>query len=870
MQQPIGYPEEERPIDIYDLWNKFLRRRKLFFYIALPVFLGIVISQFTKPYTPIYKATFDLGVSQEKVVEGVFSQFQETGMQMSAVTQRVISNLLSVRLAEKIADSLRLFAYVKNGNSHIEVETRIKQDFKKPLGPFKLKISKDEFTLYKNGDVVARGGYNKFIDCGLFELKVIPRDIISRAKTLELTVYPRNKITLALRNSLAIKLLETDKIEKGIASSGVPFSGEGASKKLVSANPRVYNTEIGILRISILWGSPEDALRIARAFADQIIREDINEKSLQYIQSRQFIESQLSVYQEKLSELEVKVQKFKETKSITDLKASTQALISQVSQLESRKSQLEIERKILKDLEAYLTREGSEMDTTVNFAATLISDPVLQNFYSQLLAVEADLRGKLKEYSANHPKVLEVKAKLEGLKDQMKYEIAKRVPSIKTEIDGVQNQIATLQQKLKNVPEDEIQLARLERDRETAEKLYTYFAEKLEETKVQEAGVTSDLKIINPPLVSEKPVNSRGRLRALIIAMVLSLFVGGFAVFIAEYLDNSVKDPDIISDKLGLPIFASIPNIDEQDTKPKPRRVKRSGTMYYAQFLKDLLFSMLPKSVNNKNSGSSRRLTFIDPKVYSAEFEAFRKLSINLEFAHPEKKYQVIYITSTGPDEGKTLISLNLGVVLRLSNKKVLCLDTDFRKKRGSITDIVGMRKKPGLFDVLKAEIPLEKAIVQYKVKTSGSKTRSARTADSVESPEEKGSDPVHSVLNTLEVLPVGKIPPNPFVFLDSENMKSLISDLKSKYDYILIDGVPLILFADASYLANFADGVLLTARYGRTTFKELEYSRDMLFSSKSNIIGIIMNGVPKTREGYYYYHHYYYHKYYPKYYRTQ
>ncbi|HEC77911.1 MAG TPA: hypothetical protein ENI34_02060, partial [candidate division WOR-3 bacterium] len=456
MQQPIGYPEEERPIDIYDLWNKFLRRRKLFFYIALPVFLGIVISQFTKPYTPIYKATFDLGVSQEKVVEGVFSQFQETGMQMSAVTQRVISNLLSVRLAEKIADSLRLFAYVKNGNSHIEVETRIKQDFKKPLGPFKLKISKDEFTLYKDGDVVARAGYNKFIDCGLFELKVIPRDIISRAKTLELTVYPRNKITLALRNSLAIKLLETDKIEKGIASSGVPFSGEGASKKLVSANPRVYNTEIGILRISILWGSPEDALRIARAFADQIIREDINEKSLQYIQSRQFIESQLSVYQEKLSELEVKVQKFKETKSITDLKASTQALISQVSQLESRKSQLEIERKILKDLEAYLTREGSEMDTTVNFAATLISDPVLQNFYSQLLAVEADLRGKLKEYSANHPKVLEVKAKLEGLKDQMKYEIAKRVPSIKTEIDGVQNQIDALQQKLKNVPEDEI------------------------------------------------------------------------------------------------------------------------------------------------------------------------------------------------------------------------------------------------------------------------------------------------------------------------------------------------------------------------------------------------------------------------------
>ncbi|MCK4453019.1 capsular biosynthesis protein, partial [candidate division WOR-3 bacterium] len=70
------------------------------------------------------------------------------------------------------------------------------------------------------------------------------------------------------------------------------------------------------------------------------------------------------------------------------------------------------------------------------------------------------------------------------------------------------------------------------------------------------------------------------------------------------------------------------------------------------------------------------------------------------------------------------------------------------------------------------------------------------------------------------------------------------------------------------TYIANFVDGVLLTAKYGKTGFKELEYARDMLLTSNSNIIGLIMNAVPKTRSSYYYYHHYYYHKYYPKYYR--
>jgi receptor protein-tyrosine kinase len=91
--------------------------------------------------------------------------------------------------------------------------------------------------------------------------------------------------------------------------------------------------------------------------------------------------------------------------------------------------------------------------------------------------------------------------------------------------------------------------------------------------------------------------------------------------------------------------------------------------------------------------------------------------------------------------------------------------------------------------------------------------------------------------------------------------------DLKETYEYLVIDGVPLLLFADAAYLANNADGVLLAARYGKTTGKELEDSRDILVSAKSNIIGVVMNDVPKTRGSYYYQQYY---KYYSKYYKSE
>lgn len=114
-------------------------------------------------------------------------------------------------------------------------------------------------------------------------------------------------------------------------------------------------------------------------------------------------------------------------------------------------------------------------------------------------------------------------------------------------------------------------------------------------------------------------------------------------------------------------------------------------------------------------------------------------------------------------------------------------------------------------------------------------------------------------------MVPIGSVPPNPFVFLESERMKKLLRELAARYDYVVVDGVPILLFADAAYLANFTDGVLLTIRYGRTDMKELRNAQNVLETAKSNIIGLVMNSVPRTRGSYYYQ---YYHKYYSKYYR--
>lgn len=858
--------EEERPLDLHELWFKFLRRRKLFFYIAIPIFIGILISQLTKPYKPIYRAHFDLGIVEEKTLEGLPSPYQEAPTsQLGKVTQRLISNLLSINLARKVIDTLSLYATIKYGNSDIKIDLNIKKHFEKQIGPLKIKFINGGFQILKNGILIKEGILNEYVDLDLFELKITPLAPIPQGKTYEITIFPKNKMALALRNSLSINVLDAAKMEQTGGASGVPFSGEGAAKKLVSG----VSSNLGMIKISIYWGNPDDALRIARGLANLIIAEDKMEKSQQYVQSKEFIESQLKLYQEKLNEHAEKIRGFKKSKNIADLDASTKAVVSQISQIELRKSQLEIEEKILKNLNAYLSQKDiAQIDTTLHTAVNLLSDAVLQNLYMQFLQTEAELKGRLKEYSAVHPKVYEIKAKLDGIKEQMKEEIGKKLPTIKAEVSNVENRISNLLSKLENLSEEEIELATLERDRETAEKLYSFFVEKLEETRVQEAGVTSDLKIINPPVVSSTAVNSRGLLKGIILALIISILSGGFAVFIAEYLDNTVKDSDLLTDKIGLPVFASIPIVDSDERRnDRTGAVKKSGLIAQIKStMTTLAQSNIPGIKLHRKRRHTERLKIINHDISSAEFEAFRKLSVNLDFAHPEKKYRIVYVTSPGPEEGKTFIALNLGIVLGITGKKVIVMDTDFRKKRGHLTDIIKSKKEEGIFDVLKGETNLRNAVIALKVPDEPSAPNALNELNALNANNDLNALNAPNAI-TIDLLPVGAIPPNPFIFLESERMKGLLDELKQNYEYIIIDGVPLLLFADAAYLATFADGVLLTAKYGKTNFKELEEAKDLVQSSQSNIIGIIMNGVPRERGSY---HYHYYYKYYSKYYKKE
>ena len=852
----------EESVDVRELVNVFLRRRNLFVYIAVPIFIGIIVAQLVRPFKPIYKATFDVGVTEESPVEGALSPgLSETPTtQMSTSILRAVSSLLSISLAEKVADTLGLYAHAKNGNSDVRVEARIKEDFAEPVGPLKLKFEDGMYSITGSDGRSIEALLNQYVDLGTFELKVNKSSSVDENKTYEVMVYPRERMALSLRNSLTIELLEADKVEQDVSTEGVPFSGEGASKKLLKAKTIFPGMNlIGIVRIDVHWSNPADALKIAEALSEQMIIHNIREKSQSFTQSRIFIDSVKVDYQAKLKDIEERIKVFKEEKNITNLEASTQAVINQLSATQTDKDKLEVELKVLVQLRENLAKGGLESGEIPNFAPVLISSDLLKDLYAELVGTEADLKNNLKRYSGDNPRISILRNKLDGLKDQMLEEIPKAISSIQTMISSLERQINIQQGSLKSVPEDQLILAGLERERQREEELWNFYSDKLELTKVQEAGVTSDLTIINPPMGSNVPVNSRRRLLTLFVALVVSIMAGGFAVFVAEYIDNTVKDPDILTEKTGLVLFGTIPAI-----VPDTKEQEKGAEAPLPAFLKKAYFTVMGRSAALEGSD----LRMLDQDVSTPEFEAFRKLAMNLEFAHPEKKYGAIYVTSPGPEEGKTFTALNLGIVYARTGKKVLLVDTDFRKKAGHLSDVTRSKQEKGLFDVLRGEAVLEEIILPFN---------NSNDAKSEEKPvgteTDSDSDFWTSIASRIEpqessikVLPIGALPANPFIFLESAKMKNIIDELRMRYELVIIDGVPVMLFADAAYLANYTDGVLLTTRYGKTDMKDLAHAKDILLTAKVHIIGLVVNGVPKTRGSYYYQ---YYHKYYDKYYKT-
>ena len=206
--------------------------------------------------------------------------------------------------------------------------------------------------------------------------------------------------------------------------------------------------------------------------------------------------------------------------------------------------------------------------------------------------------------------------------------------------------------------------------------------------------------------------------------------------------------------------------------------------------------------------------------------EAYRTIRTAVYFGITDDKSKTLLVTSPASAEGKSTLVSNLATSMAQAGQRTLVLDADFRKP--SQHKIFEVSAEAGLANVLVAKSELDDVI--------------ARTA-----------------VEGLDILPCGPIPPNPSEMLNSQIFADTLAKLGERYDHIVIDSPPVIPVTDARILSAICDVTLLVLRAERSTRRAAEQTMEGLLSVGGQVLGVIVNDVPRRRGRYGYYGYGYY-----------
>lgn len=223
----------------------------------------------------------------------------------------------------------------------------------------------------------------------------------------------------------------------------------------------------------------------------------------------------------------------------------------------------------------------------------------------------------------------------------------------------------------------------------------------------------------------------------------------------------------------------------------------------------------------NQTEGIERLITSSNPKSPIAE--AYRTLRTNIGFASVDKQYRTILVSSANPQDGKSTTAANLAVAMAQAGRRVIVVDCDLRKPL--MHKIFQQENSRGFSNLIMQGLPVE--------------------------------DAAKTVMDNLDLITSGPIPPNPSEMLSSAKTRSLWAELSKIYDYVLIDSPPVLAVADASILASQAEGVLMVVRSGSTRNDFARRAKEQLLTANADIIGTVISGMKQDTQDYQYYYYY-------------
>jgi len=221
-----------------------------------------------------------------------------------------------------------------------------------------------------------------------------------------------------------------------------------------------------------------------------------------------------------------------------------------------------------------------------------------------------------------------------------------------------------------------------------------------------------------------------------------------------------------------------------------------------------------------KGDGNNPDNFLLDEHSDMDRTESFAKLRMNLLYTMVGKERHTILVTSAVSGEGKSTIAANLAISLAMSGKRVILIDADMR--RACLGELFSYDSNTrGLSDIL---------------------IGNAEYSDTI----------ISSIRDNMDVLPAGTVPPNPSELLESVKMQSLLAELETKYDLILLDAPPINIVSDPLALSKLAAGSVFVVRQRFSDHREIRKALIQAEMTGLELLGFVFYG-DKIRQGSYY-----------------
>ncbi len=344
------------------------------------------------------------------------------------------------------------------------------------------------------------------------------------------------------------------------------------------------------IRISYQSKEPAFARDAVNALVDAFVETTLLYNREEARSARNFIEDQLVNMTETLRISEERLRQFKEKERILSPSEEAKAIVNRLTSLEvSRSEALVAKREEETKLEQMLTQLQKETNTYIS-SQVISTNPLVTNIKTQLIAKETELEVLLSKSTPNSREVINLKKEIDVLKLQLNQQVEQIVTSqtettnplyqqlivsisqTQTIITALESRISALADLAKEtekqfdlLPEKEIELARLTRDLQVAENIYSVLLQKKEEYRIQEAMQTANIQKVDMAILPDinKPVSPKTKMN-IAVAIFLGLFLGAMLAFLFEYLDNTIVTKEDIEQYLELSVLAMIPEINTE------------------------------------------------------------------------------------------------------------------------------------------------------------------------------------------------------------------------------------------------------------------------------------------------------------------